>query len=54
MGEQKCEYKNGSLQSGEYFLRLIKISKNPGKRALAKLMLNLFWGKNNMEAKQHG
>jgi len=27
------------------FLDYDKVQKNPGKRALAKLMLNSFWGK---------
>uniref|UniRef100_A0A915L7Y9 Uncharacterized protein n=1 Tax=Romanomermis culicivorax TaxID=13658 RepID=A0A915L7Y9_ROMCU len=45
MDEQKREYKMEVYNRGNISLDPWKISKNPGKRALAKLMLNSFWGK---------
>uniref|UniRef100_A0A915L6I5 Uncharacterized protein n=1 Tax=Romanomermis culicivorax TaxID=13658 RepID=A0A915L6I5_ROMCU len=43
--EQKCEYEMEVYNHENVSLDPSKISKNPGKRALAKGMLNFFWGK---------
>uniref|UniRef100_A0A915IJU2 DNA-directed DNA polymerase n=1 Tax=Romanomermis culicivorax TaxID=13658 RepID=A0A915IJU2_ROMCU len=45
MGEQKREYKMEVYNRENILLDPSKISKNPRKRALAKPMLNSFWGK---------
>uniref|UniRef100_A0A915KRP9 DNA-directed DNA polymerase n=1 Tax=Romanomermis culicivorax TaxID=13658 RepID=A0A915KRP9_ROMCU len=42
--EQKWEYEMEVYNQEKISLDPSKISKNPGKRALAKLMLNSFWG----------
>ena len=43
--EQKQWYVNGILENQGIQLDPTKINYNPGLRALAKLMLNSFWGK---------
>ena len=45
--EQKQWYVNDILENQSIQLDPDKISYNPGLRALAKLMLNSFWGKFN-------
>uniref|UniRef100_A0A915KAR5 DNA-directed DNA polymerase n=1 Tax=Romanomermis culicivorax TaxID=13658 RepID=A0A915KAR5_ROMCU len=53
MDEQKCDYEMEVYNRENISLDPSKISKNPRKRALAKLMLNSFLGKfgqqNNMD-----
>jgi len=41
------EYLKSVEERENIYLDPSKIAKNPGKRALAKLMLNSFWGKVN-------